>query len=90
MRVNINAAFDIERRIRQYFDEYITPYITQRHYANGAVDKLLSVIGNWARIGTRLRLPYRWIDETEAERLRAIGLQIIPEILTIEGGVDTH
>ncbi|MEZ4671726.1 MAG: dihydrodipicolinate synthase family protein [Anaerolineae bacterium] len=87
MPVNLTGALEIEHRIRQYFDEYITPYISERHYSNGAVDKLLSVIGRWAHIGSRLRLPYRWIDETEAERLRQIGLQVIPEILAIEGGV---
>lgn len=86
MRLDLEAALALERRIRQFFDDYITPYITQHGYPNGAVDKLLSVVGGWARIGSRLRLPYRWIDETEAVRLQKIAAQAIPEILCIEGG----
>lgn len=84
MRVDLPAALEIERRIRQFFDEYITPYITQQQYPNGAVDKLLSVIGGWADIGSRLRLPYRWIDAEEAPRLREIAERMIPEI--VKGG----
>jgi 4-hydroxy-tetrahydrodipicolinate synthase len=84
MRVDLPAALEIERRIRQFFDEYITPYITQQQYPNGAVDKLLSVIGGWADIGSRLRLPYRWIDAEEATRLREIAERMIPEI--VKGG----
>lgn len=81
MRADLPAALEIERRLRQFFDLYITPYITEQHYPNGALDKLLSVIGGWADIGSRLRLPYRWIDASEAARLRAIAQQMIPEIV---------
>lgn len=81
MRVRLDAALEIEQRIRRFFDDYITPYITLKRYCNGAVDKLLSVIGGWADIGSRLRLPYRWIDEIEANRLREIARQAIPEIV---------
>lgn len=86
MTADLGAALEIEQRIRQFFADYITPYITQQGYPNAAVDKLLSVIGGWAKIGSRLRLPYRWIGETEAVRLRAIAQRMIPEILCLEGG----
>jgi dihydrodipicolinate synthase/N-acetylneuraminate lyase len=86
MRVDLKQALEWEGRIRQFFDEYISPYITQLGYPNGAADKLLSVIGGWAQVGSRLRLPYRWIDETEAARLRDIATRLIPEILVWEGG----
>ncbi len=86
MRVDLPRALELEKRIREFFDSWISPYITQHGYPNGAADKLLSVIGGWARIGSRLRLPYRWIDETEAARLRDIAARLIPEILCIEGG----
>jgi dihydrodipicolinate synthase/N-acetylneuraminate lyase len=81
MRVNLEAALEIEQRLQAFFAQHITPYITQRGYPNGALDKLLSVIGGWARVGSRLRLPYRWIDEAAAPPLRAIARQVIPELL---------
>lgn len=90
MRVDLPRALELEKRIREFFDSWISPYITQHGYPNGAADKLLSVIGGWARIGSRLRLPYRWIDETEAVRLRDIAARLIPEILCIEGGQAIH
>ena len=86
MRVDLDAALEIEGRIRRFFDSAITPYITEQHYPNGAVDKLLSVIGGWVDVGSRLRLPYRWIDETEAIRLRGVAERMIPEIVCVEGG----
>ena len=85
MRVDLPAALDIERRILQFWEAEIIPYITEQHYPNGALDKFLSVIGGWAPVGSRLRLPYRWIDETEAGRVRAVAERLIPEILCIEG-----
>lgn len=86
MRVDLDRALEWETRIRQFFDQFISPYITRLGYPNGAADKLLSVIGGWAQVGSRLRLPYRWIDDTEAARLREIAARLIPEILCIEGG----
>lgn len=86
MRVDLDRALEWETRIRQFFDDFISPYITRLGYPNGAADKLLSVIGGWAQVGSRLRLPYRWIDDTEAARLREIAARLIPEILCIEGG----
>ncbi len=88
MRVDLPAALAIEQRIQQFFEAEITPYITVKGYPNGALDKLLSVIGGWARVGSRLRLPYRWIDEVEAVRLRGIAERLIPEILCIEGAAN--
>ncbi len=85
MRVDLPAALEIERRILQFWEAEIIPYITEQYYPNGALDKFLSVIGGWARVGSRLRLPYRWIDETEATRIRTVAERLIPEILCIEG-----
>lgn len=87
MKVDLPAALELEGRIQAYFNQYVTPFITRENYPNSAVDKLLSVIGGWANIGSRLRLPYRWISETVADRLRAFAVQTIPEILCIEGSV---
>ncbi|MBI1257035.1 MAG: dihydrodipicolinate synthase family protein [Chloroflexi bacterium] len=85
MKTDFPKAFEIEVRLRQFFDEYITPFITERRYSNQAVDKLLAAIGGWAAIGTRLRFPYQSIDPHEAERLRVIARKQIPELFPDEG-----
>lgn len=75
------AAMDVERRLRGFFDAYITPYITRDKYCNAGVDKLLAAIGGWADVGTRLRWPYRWIDPSDATRLRPLAREAVPELL---------
>jgi dihydrodipicolinate synthase/N-acetylneuraminate lyase len=80
MSSNLPVALELESRIRVFLDTYILPYRTDGGYSNAALDKLLAAIGNWAPIGTRLRRPYRWIAETEAERLRSVARSSIPEI----------
>jgi dihydrodipicolinate synthase/N-acetylneuraminate lyase len=76
-----SAAMDIERRLRAFLDAHITPFITQQKYCNAAVDKLLAAIGAWTNVGTRLRWPYRWIEPSEAVRLRPHALDSVPELL---------
>ena len=49
-------------------------------YSNAALDKLLAAIGGWGPVGTRLRRPYRWIDEAEAVRLRPMARSMMPEL----------
>ena len=80
MRRDMEQALELEQRIRQFMDKYMTPFIVKQGYANQAVDKLLAAIGDWAEIGTRLRWPYRWIVYSEAERLRPIARQMLPEL----------
>ncbi len=59
---------------------YIHPYITTQGYSNQAVDKLLIAIGGWADVGTRLRWPYRWVPEDDADRLRPVAREMLPEL----------
>jgi hypothetical protein len=80
MREDIGKALEIERRICSFMDEHIVPFRQKGGYSNAALDKLLSAVGGWGPVGTRLRWPYRWIDETEATRLRAIARQELPEL----------
>lgn len=82
MRHDLPAAQEVEARIQVFMRDYIHPYIAAQRYANQAVDKLLTVIGKWASIGSRLRWPYRWIPETEADRLRPIARDLLPEFFT--------
>ncbi|MHC1550829.1 dihydrodipicolinate synthase family protein [Phyllobacterium sp. K27] len=80
MSTDIGAALEIERRICKFMNEYIVPYRHRFSYSNAALDKLLCAIGNWGPVGTRLRFPYRWIDEMEADKLRIIVRNDIPEL----------
>ncbi|MCH5378225.1 MAG: dihydrodipicolinate synthase family protein [Planctomycetes bacterium] len=73
------AALELERRLRQFMDRYIAPFIDQEHYCNGACDRLLAMIGSWADVGWRMRWPYRSIPASEAERLRPIARELLPE-----------
>jgi len=81
MGTDIEAALEIEIRLRAFMDQHVLPFITEQGYSNQAVDKLLAHIGGWGDIGTRLRWPYRWIAESEAGRLRGIVRRAVPEIL---------
>jgi dihydrodipicolinate synthase/N-acetylneuraminate lyase len=76
----IDACLDVERRIRGFIDTHIAPFGREQRYSNAALDKLLASIGGWAPIGTRLRRPYRFLDEGEAARLRPIARAAIPEL----------
>jgi 4-hydroxy-tetrahydrodipicolinate synthase len=80
MTRDLPAAQEVQSRLLSFFAQHITPYITQKGYINAAVDKLLAAIGSWAPVGTRLRWPYRWIPEEDADRLRPIARQQIPEL----------
>lgn len=80
MRDDIDAALDLERRICAFMDRHIVPFRQNHGYSNAALDKLLSAIGNWGPVGTRLRFPYRSIDASEAVRLRSIAMSELPEL----------
>jgi dihydrodipicolinate synthase/N-acetylneuraminate lyase len=80
MKTDIEAALEIEARLRSFMDEHIAPLQMKYGYSNAALDKLLAAIGGWSDVGTRLRWPYRWILGFEAERLRPIAKQTIPEL----------
>ncbi|MQB41178.1 dihydrodipicolinate synthase family protein [Rhizobium sp. ICMP 5592] len=80
MRSDIDAALDLERRICKFMDEYIVPFRQSLGYSNAALDKLLCAIGQWGPVGTRLRFPYRWIDEGEVQRLRGLARDTIGEL----------
>ncbi|WP_184472932.1 dihydrodipicolinate synthase family protein [Rhizobium esperanzae] len=80
MRNDIDAALDLERRICAFMDAHIVPFRRDLGYSNAALDKLLSAIGNWGPVGTRLRFPYRSIDAAEAVRLRPIAHSLLPDL----------
>jgi len=79
MKTDIEAALEIEARLRSFIDAHIAPLQTKYGYSNAALDKLLAAIGGWSDVGTRLRWPYRWIPVFEAERLRPVAKHMVPE-----------
>lgn len=79
MQNDMEAALELETRIQRFMNEQIVPYITQRGYSNQAVDKFLAAIGGWADVGTRLRWPYKWIQEDEVSGVRKVCKDMLPE-----------
>lgn len=79
MRTDSAAARDVERRIGLFFAEHVQP-LASDGYANPALDKFLAHVGGWADIGTRVRWPYRSVEEERAERLRPIARTALPEL----------
>jgi dihydrodipicolinate synthase/N-acetylneuraminate lyase len=82
MQTDMDAAIETEQRICKFMDQHIVPFRQKSGYSNAALDKLLCAIGNWGPVGTRLRFPYRWIGEDEAQRLRAVAEQELTDIMT--------
>ncbi|MET0744216.1 MAG: dihydrodipicolinate synthase family protein [Microvirga sp.] len=84
MASDIEACLSLEARLRAFLDAHIGPFQRQG-YSNPALDKLLAAIGGWAPIGTRLRRPYRWIEDEHASRLAPIARQALPELFEPPG-----
>jgi 4-hydroxy-tetrahydrodipicolinate synthase len=82
MKTDLDQALELEGRIQKFMSTYIAPFITEKGYCNAACDKLLASIGGWANIGTRLRWPYNSIPQSEAERLRPVAKEMLPEFFS--------
>lgn len=79
---NREEALLIQKEILSFLEQRIVPYL-KAGYINAAADKLLAAIGNWSRVGTRLRWPYRWIPETEVEPLRQAAQSEMPRFFAL-------
>lgn len=73
------AAFDLERRITIFMQQFIEPLITVHHYANQACDRFLALLGGWADVGDKMRWPYRSVPHEYAAEIRMEGKKTIPE-----------
>lgn len=82
MRTDLEGALELERRLRQFMDGCIAPFITERRFCNAACDRFLALLGGWADVGARMRWPYRSIPPAEAQRLRPVAQQLIPEFVS--------
>jgi dihydrodipicolinate synthase/N-acetylneuraminate lyase len=81
MATDLDGALELEGRICQFLETHIMPFKLEQGYCNAALDKLLAAVGGWAPVGTRLRRPYRWVDEAVAAPLRRLAHNIIPELV---------
>ncbi|WP_283193451.1 dihydrodipicolinate synthase family protein [Rhizobium sp. AN80A] len=84
MKTDIDSALDIEQRICAFMDRHIVPFRRDQGYSNAALDKLLTVIGAWAPVSSRLRWPYRSIDMDRAASLRDVVIGMVPELFVSE------
>ncbi|MCW3110017.1 MAG: dihydrodipicolinate synthase family protein, partial [Segetibacter sp.] len=80
MQTNIDEALRIQENILKFFSECISPFQKQG-YSNPALDKFLAAVGGWADIGTRLRWPYKSIDQKEVERVKTAFHKMVPEFV---------
>jgi dihydrodipicolinate synthase/N-acetylneuraminate lyase len=78
MQTDMDGALRIQERILELFATCIVPY-KNAGYSNPALDKLLAAAGGWGPVGTRLRWPYKWIDENEVEAVRTVAKKLLPE-----------
>lgn len=74
-------AVETERRLRAFFSAHIEPFIAEQGFPGAACDRLLARIGGWADVGWRMRWPYRSIPAGEADRLRPIARELLPEFV---------
>ena len=79
MLTDMPAALEVETRIKDFMSNHIIPYITEKKYADPAIDKFLAAIGGWANVDTRMRWPYKWIHDDEVKKVREIGKKLLPE-----------
>lgn len=81
MQTDIDAALQIQDNILQFFAECIVPF-QKTGYSNPALDKFLAAVGGWADIGTRLRWPYKSIDQKEVDRVKTVFHKMVPEFVS--------
>lgn len=78
MQTDLTAALKIQGRILQFFDRCIVSY-KKAGYSNPALDKFLGAVGGWGETGTRLRWPYKWIDEKDVAAARVVARELLPD-----------
>lgn len=79
MKDDMPKALKLESRIQLFIRQAIVPLMTEKGYADPAIDKLLSCLTGWAASGPRLRWPYRSVDESEIRAVREAGKKLLPE-----------
>jgi dihydrodipicolinate synthase/N-acetylneuraminate lyase len=80
MQTDGAAALAVERRLQDFIHTYLAP-LQHAGYSNAALDKVLAHVGGWSETGIRTRWPHRWVPEPEADRIRDLAQQVIPDLL---------
>ncbi|MEJ7769155.1 MAG: dihydrodipicolinate synthase family protein [Chitinophagaceae bacterium] len=78
MQTDVDSALEVQGRIKQFLDEFILPLVAAG-FSNPALDKFLAAVGGWSNIGTRLRWPYKWVDESTIAATRKKAAMLLPE-----------
>ena len=76
---DLDAAFDLERRINKFMAQFIVPLIDIHGYSNQACDRFMALLGGWADIGESLRWPYKSVPRAFADTVRSDAMRLIPE-----------
>jgi 4-hydroxy-tetrahydrodipicolinate synthase len=82
MLTDIDAALAMQTRIQAFITQEIFPLILEEHYSNQSIDKFLAALTGWADTGTRIRWPYRWLDESRVAPVREVCRVMLPEFFT--------
>jgi len=82
MLTDLPRALELEKRIQFFLTNHIIPYITEQKYSDPAIDKLLAAITGWSDVGTRLRMPYKWIPHEDVKSVRKICKELLPEFFS--------
>ena len=78
IKSDLENALEVQGRIKQFLDEFITPLV-DAGFSNPALDKFLAAVGGWANVGTRLRWPYKSVDEASIPAIRRKTALLLPE-----------
>lgn len=75
----LEQALELERRIVEFLDKYVTPLMITKGYSNMAMDKLLMQIGGWLKFNPKLRWPYKGVDLDTVAKIRPGAEKMLPE-----------
>ena len=76
------AALAVEARLQAFLRDHIVPLRDRYGLSDPALDKLLAWIGGWTDLGLRLRWPLAGAPQAEAERLRDVACQALPDFVS--------
>lgn len=82
--VDLRSALELEKRIQQFINQYMAPFIVKDRYSNMAVDKFMIAVGGWLPIEPRLRWPYKAIAKEHILQVRKEGGKMIPEFFDVK------
>jgi dihydrodipicolinate synthase/N-acetylneuraminate lyase len=83
MLTDMDKALEFQDRIQLFLRNSIFPLITEEKFGDAAIDKFLASITGWSDTGTRMRWPYRSVEESKIAAVRAACRQILPEFFEV-------